>query len=126
MNKAKDHIKNYLLGLANKFSTAGFLYEYEPHAKLHIIEVMPEHIFSSAEFRNDLSGFSIDFDRLFFPESVLFVSESSLNHVEHPEFSIEGPLFNVDFLSRENVQGDFKFSKDVENHYEYVCFAMAA
>ncbi|MFA5327735.1 MAG: hypothetical protein WC384_08100 [Prolixibacteraceae bacterium] len=90
---SKEYIKNRLQSLLKDFPQITFFYQFDDRTDLHQVLVEPSSEFRlNMEFRNDEADFIFDFDSLFFPESIVFISEDSLIRIDNPEFIIYTPL----------------------------------
>ncbi len=91
-----EYIKSKLELIVSKFPTAKVLYEYANFSDTHIIQVEPFELYdSNQEYREFETDVSIEFDDKFFPESILFVSNESLNNVTSPECEMYGMYYNM-------------------------------
>jgi len=91
---SKDYIKSRINKIINLFPTTRVRYEFIDHLKTHLLMVQPLDVFElNNEYKDLEADISIEFDNLFSPESILFVSEDSLNSVNNPELDIEGLLY---------------------------------
>ena len=88
--KSQEYIKVHLKGIVNKFPQISFSYQYDKIENLHIIQVRPlEQYETNQEYKEAEGDLTFEFDNLFFPESLVFVSDESLIQVDEPEFVIE-------------------------------------
>lgn len=89
---SREYIKNRLQKLLKFYPQLTFFYQFDERTDLHQVLVEPQTEFrSNQEFQNDEADFIFDFDNLFFPESILFISEDSLIKINSPEFIIYTP-----------------------------------
>lgn len=101
---SKDFLIRKLNELHNKFSNLSIKYQYDSHTENHIVEILPLNEFNdNDEYVRFESDLSYEFDTLFFPESIMFVSEESLTQVNNPELVFE-PLLTSTFFN-----GGYKF-----------------
>lgn len=113
--KSKEYIKTGLQKLLELYPQLTFFYQFDERTNLHQVLVDPKIEFvSNHAFQNDEADFIFDFDNLFFPESVVFISEDSLIRINSPEFILYTPSvleesldysFNINdkaYLSGEN------------------------
>jgi hypothetical protein len=97
--KSQEYIKERLRGIVNEFPQISFSYQYDKIENLHIVQVTPiEQYVSNQEYKDAEGDLTFDFDNLFFPESLVFVSDESLIQVDEPEFVIE------------HIESEFKLS----------------
>jgi len=90
---SKDYIKSGLQKLLKLYPQLTFYYQFDSKTNLHQVLVDPKIEFvSNHAFKNDEADFIFDFDNLFFPESVVFISEGSLISISTPEFILYAPL----------------------------------
>lgn len=91
---SKENLISELNKLAIMFPFSKYSYEYDQFSLIHIIQVWPVEQYNlDNNYKAIETKISIDFDDSFFPESVLFVSEDSLNQVVNPEVEIEGLFY---------------------------------
>lgn len=85
----KDFIKNRLRKIYETVKSINIKYEYRENEDTHLIEVTPLSEFNDnskyIEMERDLL---FDFNDLYFPSTILFVSDNSLNKVISPEFAL--------------------------------------
>ena len=112
---SKEYIRIGLQKLLKLYPQLTFFYQFDEKTNLHQVLVEPKIEFlSNHAFQNDEADFIFDFDNLFFPESVVFISEDSLISINTPEFILYTPFvldvsldysFNINdkaYLSGEN------------------------
>ncbi len=91
-----EYLKEKILELSVRFPSALFSYEYDQFSQMHLIQVKPQEIYDLDDVYKQIeTKISIEFDNHFFPESVLFLSDSSLNQVSNPEFEIRGSFYGL-------------------------------
>lgn len=89
---SKEYIKTGLQKLLDLYPQLTFFYQLDEKTNLHQILVDPKSEFmSNSGFRSDEADFIFDFDNIFFPESVVFISEDSLIRINTPEFILYMP-----------------------------------
>lgn len=92
--KDKSFIRRMICELVLRFPEIKIAYQYNKMSDTHILEVKPIEVFENneayQEFETDIT---IEFDGKFFPSSILFISEDSLNRVIHPEIEAVGLMF---------------------------------
>jgi hypothetical protein len=87
---SKEYIKGRLQKLIKLYPSLVFSYQFDERENLHLVQVDPQSEFESNKaFQGDEADFIFEFDNLFFPESVVFVSKNSLVSVNSPEYVIE-------------------------------------
>lgn len=122
--KSQEYIKEHLRGIANKFPQISFSYEYDKIENLHIVQVTPiEQYVANSEYKDAEGDMTFEFDNLFFPESLVFVSEESLIQVDEPDFVIEhtGTEFNLSISEIElavSIYGNDTFEFNMFNGIE--------
>lgn len=120
---AQEFIKNQIKLLALNFPFGKYAYEYDKFSGIHIIQVHPiEQYESSNPYKEAEVKISVDFDNAYYPESVLFVSDNSLNQVLNPEFEIEGMFYGLhpmvkSIINPGFVNLDHESFKAGENNY---------
>lgn len=87
---SKEYIKAGLQKLLKLYPQFTFFYQFDEIANLHMVHVEPKNEFESNKaYQNDEADLTFDFDNLFFPESIVFISENSLIRVDSPEFILK-------------------------------------
>src|SRR5208283_2453773 len=85
--KSKDFIIKRLNELRNIFPELSFKYKFNPNTSTHVIDVQPLDCYKeNADYIKYEADFGFEFDNIFYPETVLFVSEDSLTQINNPEF----------------------------------------
>lgn len=98
----KDFIKNRLRNIYETVKSINIKYEYREFEDAHLIEVTPLSEFNTNEVYNEMErDLLFDFNDSFFPSTILFVSEDSLNKVTSPEFQM---MRVKDFYPITNIQ----------------------
>ena len=83
---AKEYIYKNLQKIANLFTNLTFTYEYKEMSQTHVVEVKPEFEFRlNEEYIDAEIDLTAEFDELFYPESILFISEESLTEISKAE-----------------------------------------
>jgi hypothetical protein len=83
---SKFYIKDKLRKLVEKFPQMTFLYQFDEIDQTHIVEVLPFTMYEEDnDYKNDEGDLTFEFDRMFSPETIMFVSENSLTRVNEPE-----------------------------------------
>jgi len=91
---SQDFLKEKAEQLASLFPASKYSYEYNEFAGVHIVQVWPLTMYNdNDQYKTLETSISLEFDRIFAPESVLFVSEDSLNQVSGSVFEVSGILF---------------------------------
>lgn len=87
---SKQYIINKLKELQSQFPDLTIKYKYDSYTQMHIVDIMPLDEFeNNDEYKKFETDISYEFDNLYFPESVMFVSSESLTQVVNPELIIE-------------------------------------
>ncbi|MDO8928254.1 MAG: hypothetical protein Q7W54_04610 [Bacteroidota bacterium] len=87
---SKKYIKTGLQKLLKLYPQFTFFYQFDEITNLHMVQVEPKDEFeSNLAYQNDEADLTFDFDNLFFPESIVFISENSLISVDSPEFILK-------------------------------------
>jgi hypothetical protein len=90
---SKEYIKIKLQELLKLYPQLTFFYQFDENVNLHQVLVEPKIEFESNDaFQSDEADFTFKFDNLFFPESIVFISEDSLIKIDSPEFILYSPL----------------------------------
>jgi hypothetical protein len=122
----KNFIIRRLNELRNIFPELSFKYKYNQHTSTHIIDVRPLDCYTSnKDYIKYEADFSYEFDNLFSPETVLFISEDSLTEIKNPDFVFNTNQFSLDFQVSQPV---IKYKTElVETNFEFeVEYALAA
>ena len=94
----RNFIIRRLNELRNIFPELSFKYKFNQHTSTHIIDVRPLDCFSSnQDYIKYKADFSYEFDNLFSPETILFISENSLTEIKNPDFVFNTNQFSLDF-----------------------------
>lgn len=115
----KDFIIRRLNELRNFFPELSFKYKFNQHTSTHIIDVRPLECFSSnQDYIKSEADFSYEFDNLFYPETILFISKDSLTEIKDPDFVFSANQFSEDFqvtpLTVEVTKGWIETNFEVE------------
>lgn len=87
---SKRYIKTELQKLLKLYPQFTFFYQFDEISNLHMVQVEPKDEFeSNLAYQNDEADLTFDFDNLFFPESIVFISENSLICVDSPELILK-------------------------------------
>lgn len=82
----KEYIKEKLEALSKVFPQLTFFYKYDEVDETHVVEVLPLSEYdNNKEYKEAEADLTFDFDRSFFPETAMFVSEESLTRVTEPD-----------------------------------------
>jgi len=88
---AKNFLKHRFEDIIRQVQTIQVSYEYFEYSDTHIVEVIPQEEFENNELYKDLEGdLYLDFNKEFFPSTLLISTEDSLNKVSNPEWVING------------------------------------
>lgn len=122
----KEFIKNRLNELRNIFPELSFKYKYNPNTSTHIVDVRPLDCYQkNQDYIKYEAEFSFEFDSIFYPETILFVSEDSLTQIKNPEFVFSATQFSEDLQKPISVVNISNILED--NHFEFENhFALAA
>lgn len=118
-----EYLKHHILELSVLFPSGKFSYEYDELSEMHLIQVRPLELYDLDNNYKDVeTKISIEFDNLYFPESVLFLSDNSLNHVYNPEFEICGLFYGlqpeiINISATNFLSLDQKVFESGENNY---------
>jgi len=84
---SNDFIKNKIDLLNKSFPNLSIRYQFDLNANMHLIEVMPVLDYeNNTEYQNAEAELTFEFEQLFSPETVLFISENSLTKITKPEY----------------------------------------
>ncbi|NLB25681.1 MAG: hypothetical protein GX820_03190 [Bacteroidales bacterium] len=83
--------------LRNIFPELSFKYKYNPNTSTHIVDVRPLDCYQrNQDYIKYEAEFGFEFDNIFYPETILFVSEDSLTQISNPEFVFNANQFSED------------------------------
>ena len=103
---SNEYIRKGLHKLLKQYPQLTFFYQFDKKSNLHQILVEPINEFeSNKSFKNDEADFIFDFDNLFFPESIVFISENSLIKIESPEFIFKSYPIDLEYNMQFKCQG---------------------
>jgi len=84
---SKEFIISNLNFIRILFSELTFKYKFYEENSTHVIEVQPVESFENdTDYIEVETNLTIEFDKLYSPESILFVSDNSLSKIKEPEF----------------------------------------
>lgn len=107
---AFDYVKEQIELLAFMFPSGKYSYEYDKFSGMHIVQVKPLSLYNlNDDYKDFETKLSIDFDNNYYPESILFVSDESLNQVSNPEFEITGIFYGLQAVITHVVSPSFTF-----------------
>ena len=108
---SKNYIEKRLNEISNIFPELIFRYQFNENTNNHIIEVKPlESYQTNAKYISYEADLKFDFEKEFFPETILFVSEDSLTQITNPEFIIQKQVFVNSAL-----KANYSFMLDMED-----------
>lgn len=120
----KDFIKTRLNELRNIFQELSSKYKFNPTTDTHIVDVRPIEFYSkNMDYIKYEADFSFEFDNLFYPETILFISEYPLTEIGNPDFVFGANQFSEE-LQRIVPPLVFK-NPMVETHFDFD-YALAA
>ena len=91
--ESQKYLKEKLTELADKFEEISIRYQFDEKDKTHIVEITPVDIFASDEaYQKDEGKISYKFDKKFYPENVLFISENSLTQITNSQFTLNDKM----------------------------------
>lgn len=86
MMDAKAFLKDRLSDIFNKIKSVNIRYQYSESDDTHLIEVTPVSEYNCNELYYQLEReLLFDFNELFFPSTILFITEDSLNQISIPD-----------------------------------------
>ena len=88
--KSKQYINNKLKELHYHFPNLTIKYEHDSYTQMHIVDIMPLSEYENNEdFMRFETEIGCEFDNLFYPESVMFISSNSLTQIVNPELVMD-------------------------------------
>jgi hypothetical protein len=88
-NEKRIFLKDKLQAIYIKFPFLSIRYQYDKNDQTHMVEILPLAEFeNNKEYQKEEAELTFDFDNLFFPESLMFVSGNSLTKITETEFEI--------------------------------------
>lgn len=104
---AKEFVISRLRNIFNTVGTININYEYDEIGDTHLIEITPLSEFNDNSDYIELERELLyDFNSKYFPSTILFVSDESLNRVTNPEFSLKRGIrssFPISLSSLKNM-----------------------
>ncbi len=104
---SKKFIKDELTAFIERFSKTRVRYEYDPNALVHIVEVLPNEVYSLdrdyIEWEDDCYN---RFVAQFPTENICFVSDDAIIEITAPDLVLEGTKYVQD-CSYQNYDGGF-------------------
>lgn len=83
---SKQYIYNKLKELHSQFPSLAIKYKHDSYTQMHIVDIMPLSEYeNNKEFMRFETEIGYEFDNMFFPESVMFISSNSLTQITNPE-----------------------------------------
>ena len=131
---SREYLKGELENLIKIFPQLKIKYQFDDFEKVHLIEVLPLCDFdNNEEYQNAEAEITFEFEKIFYPETVLFISEESLTKVTKPEYELnyskldnyileELIISSEEFVSQTNF--NFKHMEDYSgDKYNYALAA---
>ena len=101
--ESKEYIINELETFIKKFPNVRVRYEYDENALVHIVEVLPNEVYSlDEEYILWERQMFHEFIGLYSDENICFISDDACVGIENAEFTLCGAGYMV-FVVRENV-----------------------
>jgi hypothetical protein len=111
MMDAKAFLRDRLSEIFHKVKSVNIRYEYSESDDTHLIEVTPVFEYNENELYYQLErALLFDFNDRFFPSTVLFITEGSLNQISVPDFVLLRQ--KEEFSVSTSGSTDFSFSWD--------------
>lgn len=109
---SKEYIINKLENIFSNFPFLSFRYQYAEFEQMHIVEVTPLDDFeNNSKYQENEAQLTYEFDNLFFPESLMFISDDSLTKITKVDFELK-PDVQVISYSQEITNQIFKVPFD--------------
>jgi hypothetical protein len=111
---AKEFIKNRFNEIRNLFPELTFKYKFNVANFTHLIEVQPVDIFEhDKDYIKVEANFSLEFDNIFYPESLLFLSDNSLSKIDKPDFIFSAKKYGdeIGFLNYSIIKTEYSFDE---------------
>lgn len=111
---AKEFIKNRFNEIRNLFPELTFKYKFNEANFTHLIEVQPVETFeNNLDYIKVEACFSIEFDKIYYPESLLFLSDNSLSKIDKPDFIFSAKKFGdeISSLDYSNMKTEYSFEE---------------
>lgn len=128
---SKQYIKNKLQELHSQFPLLTIKYKHDSYTQMHIVDIMPlDEYENNVEYKSYETELGFEFDSLFFPESLMFISSDSLTQIACPELIIE-PVIKTSIINEvhseisEDILYNIK-SLNFNNTKETVNYSLAA
>ncbi len=87
---SKQYIYNKLKELHSQFPSLAIKYKHDSYTQMHIVDIMPLSEYeNNKDFMRFETEIGYEFDNMFFPESVMFISYNSLTQITNPELVMD-------------------------------------
>jgi len=111
MMDPKSFLKERLSEIFNKIESINIRYEYSESDDTHLIEVTPvSEFYNNEQYVQLEKELMFDFNERFFPSTILFLSENSLNEI----LAVDFQFIREQFSTKAIQTFDFNFSLNVE------------
>ena len=125
---SQDFIRDHINNLIIKFPSISISYQILRDISTHLVEVTPLSEYNeNLEYKSAEADICFEFDETFIGETLLFVSEGSINRATDPDLVIAGLLFglqpNVSVNRPAETTDNFNSEYIAEDNIE---FALAA
>ncbi len=92
--KSYEFIKYRLNEIRNLFPELIFRYKFNESNFTHLIEVQPVECFeNNMDYIKVEANLCLEFDKLYYPESLLFLSDNSLSKIEEHDYIFSAKQF---------------------------------
>lgn len=122
--ESKNFVHEELKQFVKRFAATCVRYEYDPHALVHMVEVLPSKVYHTDKeyiaWENDIYN---RFVNKFPCENICFISEDSLVKVKQPDFELFGDEFF--YTSKEKSRTIYKLTavRNISNTSANVTFS---
>lgn len=98
-----SYLNNELIRIFDKFQNAIIKYEFKSSRNTHLVEITPLDIYQNENFINEEIDLMDNFYKKYPEETILFVSEDSMNKVQNPLFLYKKTKLEFCFKNNEIV-----------------------
>lgn len=122
MTTPKDFLKNRLKTIFETVKSINIKYQYFEEHDTHLVEVTPiDEYDGNSKYIKLEKELLFEFNELYFPSTLIFSTEGSLNQVEVPEFSFVRKLkltFNISDIEMMNYVSEIIVPRvEMEDNY---------
>ncbi len=126
MTNSYKFIEQKLRLLFESFPKANIRYEFRENRRTHLVEVTPLHYYTNQSYMYSETEIEDEFESLFPSESIIFISENSLNKIIEPNIEHLGEIRGKVCLISNSQNIPYYFNSKPTNYAEDDNYALAA